>query len=173
VSEQDEAFCAGQAALLRAAWQEARDHFETALAQDETPEALEGLGAAAWWLSDVSIVFAARERAYRLYRERKDDRGTARVAAALAIDYCTFRGRAAIASGWVWRDPGRRDGHPAVIARSRFGGQHGCIDFAQEPVPPIVTQAGNKRNGSRGRSSLLHTLTFPVWIESDDPIQTG
>jgi len=101
--EQDEALYAGEAALLRAAWQEARAHFETALARDETPEALEGLGAAAWWLSDVSTVFAARERAYRRYRETGDDRGAARVAAALAIDYCTFRGRAAIASGWVWR----------------------------------------------------------------------
>jgi LuxR family maltose regulon positive regulatory protein len=101
--EQDEAFCAGQAALQRAAWQEARVHFEAVLARDETPESLEGLGAAAWWLSDVSTVFAARERAYRLYRESKEDRGAARAATALAIDYCTFRGRAAIASGWVWR----------------------------------------------------------------------
>lgn len=101
--EQDEALCAGQAALLRAAWQEARVHFEAALAIAETPEALEGLGAAAWWLSDVSTVFATRERAYRLYRENRDDRSAARVAAALAIDYCTFRGRAAIAGGWVRR----------------------------------------------------------------------
>ena len=103
VLEHNEALCAGQAALQRAAWQEARAHFETALAREETPEAFEGLGAAAWWLSDVSTVFAARERAYRLYRENKDDRGAARVGTALAIDYCTFRGRAAIASGWVWR----------------------------------------------------------------------
>jgi LuxR family maltose regulon positive regulatory protein len=101
--EQDEALYAGQAALLRAAWQEARVHFEGVLAGGETPEALEGLGAAAWWLSDVSTVFAARERAYRLYRESKEDRGAARIATALALDYCTFRGRAAIASGWVWR----------------------------------------------------------------------
>lgn len=101
--ERDEALCAGQAALLRAAWREARVHFEAALARGETPEALEGLGAAAWWLSDVSTVFATRERAYRLYRENREDRGAARVATALAIDYCTFRGRAAIASGWVRR----------------------------------------------------------------------
>lgn len=103
VSEQDEVLCAGQAALRQAAWQEARTHFETALAREETPQALEGLGAAAWWLSDVSTVFGARERAYRLYRQTGEDRGAARVAAALAIDYCTFRGRATIASGWVWR----------------------------------------------------------------------
>ncbi|RWM87064.1 MAG: LuxR family transcriptional regulator [Mesorhizobium sp.] len=101
--EQDEALCAGQAALLRAAWPEARAYFEAALARGETPEALEGLGAAAWWLSDVSTVFATRERAYRLYRENKEARGAARVAAALAIDYCTFQGKAAIASGWIRR----------------------------------------------------------------------
>src|SRR5262245_1095296 len=77
--KKDEAVCAGQAALLQAAWHEARIHFEAALATGETPEALEGLGTAAWWLSDISTVFTARERAYRLYRESKEDRCAARV----------------------------------------------------------------------------------------------
>ena len=38
----------------------------------ETPGAFEGLSWAAWWLDDAETVFAARERAYRLYRERGD-----------------------------------------------------------------------------------------------------
>jgi tetratricopeptide (TPR) repeat protein len=103
MSKQDEALCAGQAALLRAAWLEARVQFEAALTRGETPQALEGIGAAAWWLSDAPAVFAARERAYRLYRESGEDRNGARIATALAMDYCTFRGRAAIARGWVRR----------------------------------------------------------------------
>jgi LuxR family maltose regulon positive regulatory protein len=105
--------------LLRTAWQEARVHFEATLASGETPEALEGLGAAAWWLSDVSTVFATRERAYRLYRENREDRCAARVAAALAMDYCTFRGRAAIASGWIRRAERLR-------RRSRFRSHNRC-----------------------------------------------
>jgi hypothetical protein len=37
-------------ALARGAWEEARSAFERALQADESPEALEGLGWAAWWL---------------------------------------------------------------------------------------------------------------------------
>jgi len=94
---------AGQQALAQGAWDQARARFEAALGTGESAEALEGLGTAAWWLSDVATVFAARERAYRLYRRRRDDRGAARVAAALAMDYCTFRGQAVLAGGWVRR----------------------------------------------------------------------
>ncbi len=101
--EQSDLLDAGQAALGRAAWQEARAFFETALTTRETPEALEGLGAASWWLGDAVAVFAARASAYRLYRDRRDNRGAARVAASLAIDHCTFRGEAVVAGGWVRR----------------------------------------------------------------------
>jgi uncharacterized protein HemY len=53
----------GGGALRRGAWAEARGHFEAALEERETPEALEGLGMAAQWLVDRETVFAARERA--------------------------------------------------------------------------------------------------------------
>jgi uncharacterized protein HemY len=44
---------AGQAALSRAAWEEAREHFEAAVAAEEdSAAAWEGLGWAAWWLGD-------------------------------------------------------------------------------------------------------------------------
>ena len=47
--------------------EQARSCFERALARGESPEALEGLSWAAWWLDDAGAVFGARERAYRLY----------------------------------------------------------------------------------------------------------
>lgn len=97
---------AGQAALGRAAWTEARSCFAEALRAEETPEALEGLGMAAWGLNDAAATFEARERAYRLYRQGGDRRGAARVAASLAIDHFYFRGETAIARGWL--DRGRR-----------------------------------------------------------------
>jgi uncharacterized protein HemY len=40
----------GRAALDRGAWEDAREAFEAALAEGETPEALEGLGWALFWL---------------------------------------------------------------------------------------------------------------------------
>jgi DNA-binding CsgD family transcriptional regulator len=93
----------GDAALARGAWDEARDAFERALAARESPEALEGLGLAGWWLDRADLVFDARERAYRLYRDRDDRAGAARVAVWLAWDTWAFRGEHAVASGWLQR----------------------------------------------------------------------
>jgi DNA-binding NarL/FixJ family response regulator len=94
---------AGQEALARGAWEEARLAFEAALNQKETPEALEGLGMAAWWRDDATVTFDARERAYHLYRQHGDYQGAARVATYLAYDYYSFRGEYALATGWFQR----------------------------------------------------------------------
>jgi len=89
--------------LARGAWEDARRGFVNALAEQEGPEALEGLGLAAWWLDDAAAVFDARERAYRLYHARGDRRGAGRVAMSLAEDAIYFRGQPAIARGWLGR----------------------------------------------------------------------
>jgi DNA-binding CsgD family transcriptional regulator len=94
---------AGQEALARGAWGEARLAFETALNQKETPEALEGLGMAAWWRDDAIVTFEARERAYHLYRQQGNYCGAARVATYLGHDYYSFRGEYALANGWFQR----------------------------------------------------------------------
>src|SRR5882672_11089830 len=94
---------AGRAALGRGEWQAARLAFEASLQTEENPEALEGLGLAAWWLDLADIVFDVRERAYRIYRERDDSRGAARMAVWLAWDTAAFRGEHAIATGWLQR----------------------------------------------------------------------
>jgi len=65
---------AGQEALARAAWKEARSAFEGVLLAEESPEAFEGLGIAAWWLEDDVVAIDARKSAYRLYSERGDRR---------------------------------------------------------------------------------------------------
>jgi LuxR family maltose regulon positive regulatory protein len=98
-----EAIRLGREALARGAWEEARRAFEAALVQEETAEALEGLGAAAWWLDDARLTFEAREHAYRLYSERGDRCAAARVATAIAWDYEAFRGELAVAQGWLAR----------------------------------------------------------------------
>jgi DNA-binding NarL/FixJ family response regulator len=94
---------AGWAALGEARWDAARDAFVAALAGDETPESLEGLSWAAWWLDDADTVFDARERAFRLYRRRGDAASAARMATWLAADELDFRGALAVANGWLRR----------------------------------------------------------------------
>ena len=72
-------------------------------ASKETPEAHEGLSWAAWWLDDADVVFAARDRAYRLYKQRGDRPAAARMATWLACDELDFHGAFAVASGWLGR----------------------------------------------------------------------
>ncbi|MGH2626629.1 MAG: hypothetical protein ACRDHY_08280 [Anaerolineales bacterium] len=94
---------AGWDALRAGRWQEAAGCFEAALASGESPEALEGLGWAAYCLDDDPLTFQAREHAFRLYRRRGDDQSAARVAAWLAADWLEFRGQEAVAKGWLHR----------------------------------------------------------------------
>jgi ATP/maltotriose-dependent transcriptional regulator MalT len=93
----------GWAALGEGNWEGARVCFEEALAAEETPEGLEGLGWAGYCLDDERLMFDARERAFRLYRERGDGGSAARVAAWLAEASLEFRGEPAVANGWIQR----------------------------------------------------------------------
>ena len=98
------ALATGQAALDRGDWPAALQAFESLpAALAEQPEALEGLGLAAWWLDLADLVFDVRERAHLAYRERGDRRGAARMAVWLAWDTAAFRGEQAIANGWLQR----------------------------------------------------------------------
>jgi LuxR family maltose regulon positive regulatory protein len=99
----EDSLSAGWGALRAGRWEKAGRLFEEALASGESPEALEGLGWAAYCLDDDPLTFDARERAFRLYRERGDDQAAARVAAWLAADWLEFRGEEAVANGWLRR----------------------------------------------------------------------
>jgi LuxR family maltose regulon positive regulatory protein len=99
----DDLLARANEALTGADWNTARALFLQALEQSETPEALEGLGQVYWWLDDADGVRDARERAYRLYRERGDVRGAARLALELAEDALVFRAEEAVFNGWSER----------------------------------------------------------------------
>jgi ATP/maltotriose-dependent transcriptional regulator MalT len=99
----DDPVAAGNDALDRGAWEEARGHFEAALRREESAEAWDGAGWAGWWLSDAELTLRARERAYRAYRARGDLAAAGRVAAWLAADFREFRGEAAVGRGWLER----------------------------------------------------------------------
>jgi hypothetical protein len=43
----------GAAALEAGRWEEARAAFAAALAGEETPQALDGMGVALWWLGET------------------------------------------------------------------------------------------------------------------------
>jgi ATP/maltotriose-dependent transcriptional regulator MalT len=114
----------GWAQLEAGEWAAALLSFEHALGVEETPEALEGLSWAAWWLDDAETVFDARERAYRLYRKHGCPASAARMATWLAIDQLDFNGAAAVASAWLRR--ARR-----LLDPLEPGPDHGWQDFQE------------------------------------------
>jgi LuxR family transcriptional regulator, maltose regulon positive regulatory protein len=93
----------GWVALSQGDWEGAKAAFDESIVAGETPEALEGLGAAAQMLNDDGLTFDARERAYRLYLDGGDRGPAGRVAAWLAADCLLFRGQPAVANGWLQR----------------------------------------------------------------------
>jgi LuxR family transcriptional regulator, maltose regulon positive regulatory protein len=126
---------AGDDALARGEWAEARESFEKILATHELPEALEGLGTAAWWLDLADLVFDSRERAYRLYLARGDRTDAARVAVWLAWDYWAFRGESAVANGWLRRARRLLDGLPASLERAWLEAREGSLCLLEEGDP--------------------------------------
>jgi DNA-binding CsgD family transcriptional regulator/Tfp pilus assembly protein PilF len=101
--ETTELLQAGRDALSSGDWATARDALQQAVAIDPSPQALEDLGTALWWLDDQTSCLETREAAFRACRAAGDDRGAARIATMLAIDYVDFRNDVAVASGWMQR----------------------------------------------------------------------
>jgi DNA-binding CsgD family transcriptional regulator len=126
---------AGDEALARGAWEEARAAFEKALHIREVAEALEGLGTAAWWLDQADLVFDSRERAYRLYLARGDRAAAARVAVWLAWDSWAFRGESAVANGWLQRARRLLENHAACAERAWLEVREGALSLLEEGDP--------------------------------------
>jgi tetratricopeptide (TPR) repeat protein len=91
---------AGQSALTAGRWRDARHAFEAALAEAETPEALDGLGVALWWLGRTRDSVAATERAYAGFRRAGDAAGAALF---LCITWASNFDSHAVARGWLAR----------------------------------------------------------------------
>lgn len=113
---------AGRLALCEGRWIEARTAFQRALAVGETPEALEGLSWATWWLDDADTVMQARQRAFQLYRERGQIVSAARMATWLAADQVDFHGAMVVANGWLARAQ-------RLLEPLELGPEHGWLAF--------------------------------------------
>jgi DNA-binding NarL/FixJ family response regulator len=97
------AIATGRAALQVGRWADACAAFETALAQDEAPEALTGLADALRWLGETRRSVGLRERAHALFRQRGDAFAAAYQCIDLCIDYGMSLGNHAAAQGWLAR----------------------------------------------------------------------
>jgi ATP/maltotriose-dependent transcriptional regulator MalT len=94
---------AGRAALEAGRWVEARAAFAAALADEETAEALDGMGAALWWLGETRSSVEYSERAYARFRRAGDALQAAITAMSLSVTYISNYGNHAAAGGWLAR----------------------------------------------------------------------
>ena len=147
----DDHLAAAWEALRQGSRARAKASFEEALRSGETPQALEGLAEAAFWLEDAETAIDARERAFRLYREGGHDEGAARAAAMLAVTALNVRGDSAVASGWLRRAP-----QPLAI----------------QPQLPSLDD-GRRRGGSPGRGRAPLSAYVVVTSRSTIPTPTA
>ena len=82
------------------AWADSRARFEAANAIEETGEAHDGIATCCRYLGELDESLAARERAFRLFRERGNIEAAAMAASWLALDSPLPRGEASLARAW-------------------------------------------------------------------------
>ena len=93
----------GYEALASGDWQGARGAFVEAVESADTPEALDGLGRALWWLREEREAVVQRERAYAGFRRDGELARAARIALWLSREYGLAFGNDAAARGWLRR----------------------------------------------------------------------
>jgi DNA-binding NarL/FixJ family response regulator len=126
-AQTDEQLARGHEALASGDWEEARQAFADSLAAAESPEALDGLGRALWWLRDEHGAVVHRERAYAGFRRDGDLARAARIALWLSREHALVFGNEAVAGGWLARAerllrdvaPGAEDGWLALARSER------------------------------------------------------
>ncbi len=99
----DTSLAAGYEALASGDWEGARAAFGAALDIAESPEALDGLSRALWWLREEREAVVYRERAYAGFRRDGELARAARVALWLSREYGLAFGNDAAARGWLQR----------------------------------------------------------------------
>jgi hypothetical protein len=82
----------GYEALGAGDWAAARAAFDSAVIVDESPEALDGLGRALWWLRESEQAVVHRGRAYSGFRRDGQPARAARIALWLSREYALVWG---------------------------------------------------------------------------------
>jgi ATP/maltotriose-dependent transcriptional regulator MalT len=115
----------GRAALFEARWADARACFEAASAlEPDSPDVLDGLSEARWWLGEWHESREIRERAFARHRANGARAEAARAAIWLANEYLIAAGNRAAWNGWLERAAGLLEGLEPCI-------EHGWLWFSR------------------------------------------
>lgn len=101
--EADDALRTATKLLTLGRWEQARQQLTAILAEQESPEALEGLGTALWWLGEIRESLGYRMRAYAGYRAMQHNAEATIVGLDIAVCYLSNLDDPAVAQGWISR----------------------------------------------------------------------
>jgi DNA-binding NarL/FixJ family response regulator len=101
----------------------------------ESPEALDGLGRALWWLRDERAAVVNRERAYSGFRRDGALARAARIALWLSREYALAFGNDAAARGWLARAE-------RLLKDVAPGAEQAWLDLARSERTPDAEESG-------------------------------
>ena len=84
-------------------WEQARQQLTGLLVEHESPEALDGMGTALWWLGDIQESLNFRKRAYAGYRAGQRNAEATTVALDISVCYLSNLDNPTVAQGWIAR----------------------------------------------------------------------
>ncbi len=99
----DDALRSATESLGLGRWEQARQQLTAILAEQESPEALEGMGTVLWWLGQIRESLDYRRRAYAGYRAEQRNVEATVVALDIAVCYLSNLDNPAVAQGWISR----------------------------------------------------------------------
>ncbi len=139
----------------------ARELYETALKQQRSAEALDGLGQALWFLCEIDAGIARREEAYAEFRRAGELGRAAEIALWLVVEQATSLGNEVAAGGWFKRAERLLAEAPLCPAHAELEVQRGqrCSDPAEaqrhfERAVAIGEQLGDPDSEVRGLNQL-------------------
>jgi hypothetical protein len=147
VSAEADAIAEGYQGLASGDWAAARTAFEAALSAADSPEALDGLGRALWWLRDAEGAVVNRERAYSGFRREGELGRAARIALWLTREYALVWRNDAAANGWLARAE-------RLLADVAPGSERGWLELARserarDPSDAVLLASTALEVGSR------------------------
>ena len=157
----DDALSAGREAAARGAWREAYDLLSPA-AGSLSPEDLEALAEAAYWLGKLDEAIGLREQAQAAWVEAGEPRKAALVALTVSGDYF-MKGDFAVASGWFGKAGRLLDGLDESIEHGYLA-VHGAMNAMMTGnIDDVIARAEDARSlAKRFESRDLEAMALVV-----------
>jgi tetratricopeptide (TPR) repeat protein len=145
-----------QRAIAAGEWSTAKEAFEAVLEPEESGEALFGLGIALWWLGETEASLRHWERAYTVFRRRRDLGQAVLTAFYLCLAYRMSLGNHAASRGWLGRAA-------SLVEEFELGPMSGWVLVARAYVATDTghPQAASGTRARRGRSPVR--LATRIW----------